>query len=111
MHNKNVMVDVIESMGYDPNTIDQEGYSSAALRDNPHFNRMIAELKYAFMVKEDDITADPTMDKATREQYREYYSMCRLLTDSVVAMLDQKMQLAENNKPEEDEVPAEEMGD
>ena len=100
MSNKNLMVEVFLSLGYDEATIMKEGFDSDIMRNNPNFNRAIAEYKYDLLYKEDGITADPSLDRTEANRYREYYSMLRLLLDGLVNTLDQKIQLLENNQPD-----------
>ena len=94
---KNEMVEVFLGLGYDEDTVHQDGFNSDVMRNNPAFNRAIAEYKYDLLMKEDSLTADPTLDASHRNSYREYYSMMRLLLDGLVNTLDAKIMLMENN--------------
>ena len=97
---KNIMVDIFLNLGYDEDSIMQEGFESDVMRNSPNFNRAIAEYKYDLVYKEDAITSDPSLDRTEANRYREYFSMLRLLLDGLVNTLDQKIQLLENNQPD-----------
>lgn len=90
------MIDVFESLGFDEETITREGQESSALRSNPYWSRAVAEYKYLLLMKEDAITADPSIDGRKANEYRKYYSMLRLLLNGLESTLDQKIMLAEN---------------
>ena len=90
------MISVFESLGFDENTIMKEGLTSQALASNPYWKRALAEYKYALVQKEDEITADPSIDNRKASEYRKYYSMLRLLLNGLENTLDAKIMLMEN---------------
>ena len=98
---KDLMLDVFLSLGFDEEAINRDGSQSDVIRNNPSFNRAIAEYKYLLLMKEDGITADPTLDRLEANKYREYYSMLRVLLDGLVATLDQKILLLENQQADD----------
>ena len=96
MDNRDLMLQVFLHLGYDQDTIHSDGKEAGILRNNPTFNRAVAEYKFDLLTKEDSITANPTMDRLEANKYREYYSMLRILLDGLVNTLEQKMMLLEN---------------
>ena len=96
LDDKELMLQVFLHLGYDKDTVHGDGAEAGILRNNPVFNRAVAEYKYQLLMKEDGITADPTMDRLEANKYREFYSMLRILLDGLVNTLEQKMMLAEN---------------
>lgn len=97
MEDKELMIQVFLNLGYDKDTIQGDGREAGILRNNPTFNRAVAEYRYQLLMQEDSITADLSIDRLEANKRREIYSMLRILLDGLVNTLDQKVMLAENN--------------
>ena len=92
------MLDALLNLGFENEDIDRDGFQADILRNNEYFNKAVAEYKLLLMEKEDNITADPTMDRLEQNKYREYYSMMRILLDGLVSTLDFKISQLESKQ-------------
>lgn len=103
------MIDVFLNLGFSEDDIRKDGFESDLLRNTESFNRTIAEYKVALVEKEDAVTKDVTIDAKIRNEYREYYSLLRLLLDGLVSTLDAKIKRLEGLSAV-DEEPVRERG-
>ena len=88
---KDSMLDAFLEIESDQETKDREALSSAALLNNPHFEKAVAEYRYELMQKEDYITQDPTLTSEESDRYRRYYSELRVLLSGLIERLDGKI--------------------
>ena len=97
MTDAEALIEVIKSLGYDEDKVGRQGMASRALKDNTYFQSSVARIKYALMVQEDGLLANPveyTADDLNR--IRDYYGKMRLGLDALVNVLDEEILLAEN---------------
>ena len=98
---KDFIIDAIRYLGYSDDVVTRQGMNARALQNNDAFQRSLATVKYSLMVKEDQLTADPTLSAEEANRTREFYSMMRLALDAVTNVLDEELRLAENKDYQE----------